>query len=1316
MRNLQLRHALTQNLSLSGKNSRICSDIDSGNVYVVSGNIIVTIGNDGDVTETVVGELNNEGGELLSLVFLSEYQSLCIGKKSGDILLYDVSSGKVEAVGCVSGGIVAMQWSPDFELVVIVSGEEKLLLMTKDFDPISEKGLHPSEFGECIPITAGWGSKETQFHGSEGKQAAKVEARPPDPAFPWDDKQPRVSWRGDGQYYITSCISPAGGNRKLRVWSRDGSLQYTGEDMNGLEQALCWKPSGSVIASTQRLPNKHMVVFFEKNGLNHGGFQLPFGPKEFQVKEVSWSPDSTVLAVVGSTFPSGDESVPSTVDMVLLYTMKNYHWYLKQTLRFEPSTQGQLADLHWDESSALTLHVISAAGQYWRYAWSWAVHRSQCGTEDSTAGVAVIDGDCVLATLFKVAVVPPPMCSYRLKTAANIDQVAFGVGQRGDDFVVALHDQRSVVFVLQNPGSFVKTPSESCTFQLECAGGRNGFTVTSLTPEHYGPYRIEFDGIEAPEHSLSLHHWTWPSENHLLCVCTSEASHRLLRVDISHGEQTRLVAKLLCTLEDSVLTLCTSLDGSVICLQYQDGSCATLTADGTLAPWLRSDGTQLKLPKPCPTVAVCEVLKRPTVIGLSQRFELFCNDVKICDDCTSFRLHGKFLLLTTHRHILRCLLLDFDLAGLLNGGSIEALNDAPRELENGSLLVTSVPDNGRVVLQLPRGNLETISPRVLVLDRVCEHLDRGEYGDAFLLMKINRINLNLLCDHDPSAFLGNLTEFVQQVKEPTDLNVFLSGLTDKDVSVTMYASAYRARKRVPFAFKRSKRDEVCDAMRSVLEQLDYDRYLLSILTCHAKKTEPELDEALSKIYKLKGAGNKAGITCEAALKYLFYLVDTKDLFDVALGTYNFDIVLMVAEKSQKDPKEYVPFLNKLNKLEPNYRHFTIDMHLERYKKALKNISLCGPAHFDECLKLIKSQRLYTAALNLFPEGSQENKEVWGIYGDYLFEKKHHEEAGLVYQRCGKLEKALRAFETCLSWSLMLTVACQLNYNHDSLQALASRAVEALLLAKRYKEAAEICETFLKDEDKTLQILLDAHMWDTALSKIHHFGRVELVERLWKPAVRSEHESLLDTVNSLAGTWSKHVARLMLVRELKAKQEELGEGDVDDGAFSDVASVTSRTVGGSVTGSSAISGSIATMRTSRNRKKQERKKYVLKEGSRYEDLALVIALGEVLSSADKLQEECRDLLRALVLCGLDQEARSLQHAFSVLLESIQADTVRVWPPETADSSLPLGPHSSSTLIAEAVQKQKIVEHVISDPALRRPPVLRSGTSWKLQMLS
>ena len=38
---------------------------------------------------------------------------------------------------------------------------------------------------------------------------------------------------------------------------------------------------------------------------------------------------------------------------------------------------------------------------------------------------------------------------------------------------------------------------------------------------------------------------------------------------------------------------------------------------------------------------------------------------------------------------------------------------------------------------------------------------------------------------------------------------------------------------------------------------------------------------------------------EAALKYILYLVDVNHLFDIALGLYDFEICLMVAQKSQK---------------------------------------------------------------------------------------------------------------------------------------------------------------------------------------------------------------------------------------------------------------------------------------------------------------------------------------------------------------------------------------------------------------------------------
>jgi elongator complex protein 1 len=42
------------------------------------------------------------------------------------------------------------------------------------------------------------------------------------------------------------------------------------------------------------------------------------------------------------------------------------------------------------------------------------------------------------------------------------------------------------------------------------------------------------------------------------------------------------------------------------------------------------------------------------------------------------------------------------------------------------------------------------------------------------------------------------------------------------------------------------------------------------------------------------------------------------LYDVALTTYDFELVTLVATQTQKDPKEYVPYLQKLKKMETYY--------------------------------------------------------------------------------------------------------------------------------------------------------------------------------------------------------------------------------------------------------------------------------------------------------------------------------------------------------------------------------------------------------------
>lgn len=43
----------------------------------------------------------------------------------------------------------------------------------------------------------------------------------------------------------------------------------------------------------------------------------------------------------------------------------------------------------------------------------------------------------------------------------------------------------------------------------------------------------------------------------------------------------------------------------------------------------------------------------------------------------------------------------------------------------------------------------------------------------------------------------------------------------------------------------------------------------------------------------------------------------------------------------QDPKEYLPFLNNLRKMEKNFQRFTIDKYLRRYSQAIKHLSLCG---------------------------------------------------------------------------------------------------------------------------------------------------------------------------------------------------------------------------------------------------------------------------------------------------------------------------------------------------------------------------------------
>jgi len=159
------------------------------------------------------------------------------------------------------------------------------------------------------------------------------------------------------------------------------------------------------------------------------------------------------------------------------------------------------------------------------------------------------------------------------------------------------------------------------------------------------------------------------------------------------------------------------------------------------------------------------------------------------------------------------------------------------------------------------------------------------------------------------------------------------------------------------------------------------------------------------------ANSQTSISACDALKYLLHFINIDELYDIALGMYDFELAMFIASKSSKDPKEYVVVLNSLKKLEildENYMKYSINMYLKRYESALEFLAK-DLTKFDECLDLIRSQELYTMAIKSFKKNTTQHEKIAEIYGEFLSSKHKYIEAGMMFHRSGNLRKALKYF-------------------------------------------------------------------------------------------------------------------------------------------------------------------------------------------------------------------------------------------------------------------------------------------------------------------
>ncbi|XP_046559311.1 LOW QUALITY PROTEIN: putative elongator complex protein 1 [Haliotis rubra] len=1272
-----------------------------------------------------------------------------------------------------------MAWSPDLEVLVLATGDETLIMMTREFDPITEVSQHPQDTGEAALVDVGWGKKETQFHGSEGKAAAQEKAKAYSSATSWDDRRPRISWRGDGQFFVVSSISPHTGGRQLHVWTRDCSHHSSSEPVDGLEQTLAWRPSGSLVACSHMRPNKHDVVFFEKNGLRHGEFTLPFPVNKVKVREVLWNMESTVLAVwceemCPDRLNQHPEHLP--VSYVQLWTVNNYHWYLKQSLQF-PAAQ-RVLDVQWDPEHGYRMHIVCSGAQYLQYTWSWVTCHSFGKSADDLATVTAIDGHKVLVTPMRQMVVPPPLSAFQLELPAPGSQVTFGPTGLSNDIAVMLSDERLAVYHLQEEAK----DASDASVKVGAAGG-TGFSVQCRRHSLQGVYSFDY-ASEIVTFPLHMHHLTWISPDcFLFCGLDTGNTHSVLyRAQLATD---KLTVRSSLHVENLVHRYSCQYGDSVVAVQLCDGTVLRyLTDDDSLLPWNMESGQDLQLSHACNQMSVCLIGGEEVVLGLTDRYRFYVNDKEIASNCTSFAVHDEFLLLTTLSHTCRCISRHTRVRDLpsLSDGKAHPFDESVRRVERGSRIVTVVPEDTKLVLQMPRGNLEVIHPRALVLSAVRKYLDRQQYKDAFLAMRKHRINMNLMYDHDPQMFCDHIQLFVSQVEAVNHLNLFLTDLQEEDVTITMYTAAYN-RHSQPDSQVTSKVDRVCDCVREALTHMDRDKRDLM------KEDDP--DAITLPRHRPDCETRKEGVTvtAEETLKYLLFLVDVNELYDVALGSYDFDLVLMVAEKSQKDPKEYIPFLNKLRRMEDNYRRFAIDQHLRRFRKALQHIAGCGDDKFQECLTFVEEHKLYGDALKLFAPGTSQFKQLATLYGNYLCEKNRSDEAGVMYIKAEEWELALEAFTACNNWRQMFCLTVKLGYSSEKEAEIARQCARQLQSMKNFNDAAVVFERYAEDVEEAIVCLIEGALWEEALRMMHQHRRTDFIETNLKTALLECHEQHLETLEEYRDNFEKHKKRLSVVREQREKQKlEILDGDVpcnnmDSDLFSDTSSATGASLQSSHYSYNSQRSTVISRRTGVNiempsdtvdvtisvsarrptgqslreethgtvserrptgqslrgdprdslcstyepiplfktllqeQEEGDKLRWSLKEGSQYEDCALIDALAKIITAVDSLKEEVNSLMRALVQFHYDALALSLHQQLDSFLTLIDKSIPCIWLEESLQDAHPiLGPNMTSNAIAQAMQQNSSSNtREQKDPVLMAPPKRRKDVRWRLHMV-
>lgn len=972
-----------------------------------------------------------------------------------------------------------------------------------------------------------------------------------------------ITWRGDGKYFATlgvpcnsSCM------QKLMVWERDsGTLHSSSQPKAFMQGSIDWMPSGAKIASVcdRRAEGRPpQVVFFERNGLERNSFTLD-GPVEATVETVKWNCDSELLAACVAC---------SEYDAVKIWYFSNNHWYLKQEIRFQKEDGVRF---QWDPTKPLSLICWTVSGRVvaYRFAWFSAV------TETSTA--LVVDGSTLLVTPLAISLMPPPMALFIFKFRASVRDLSFLSNNLKNLLAAYLCDGSLCV---------IELPETDNWDQLE--GNEVGVENCSLDLK--------------PDNLLYL---SWLDTHTLLGI----SNFTLQEIEVACSEN-MLPGGVCSSGWHAKLTKKTSIEHPVVSMQLNPakvGSAFLQINGGTVLEYpsnnLKRSVDSFAFPSTCPWMrsALCHEngSYRVLLLGLDETGRLYYGKKTICTNCTSFSFYNgghsdqaasaTHFLFTTKQDILfvvdiREILIDSLEHKLESYNSNSYKGKEGRDhvtvWERGAKLIGVLHgDEAGAILQTNRGNLECIYPRKLVLSSIVSALSQKRFRDALIMVRRHRIDFNVIVDYcGLKSFVKSASEFVTQVNNLGHITEFVCSVKKENVIDKLY-KAYISSSSGDESSE-NKVTSVLTAVRKALEEKlpESPSRELCILTTLARSEPPLLEEALKRIKAVRelelarvdDAKRQTYPSSEESLKHLLWLTDPESVFNAALGLYDLNLVAIVALNSQKDPKEFIPYLKGLGQLSPAVMRYTIDLRLGRNESALKNIFSAGYTYWDNFMKLLNANpSLFPLGLELVTN-SGKRQEVLEAWGDYLYEEKSFEHAATTYLCCKLYNKSMKAYRECGDWRGVFTVAGLMQLQKPQVVSLASELCEEFQAMGKPGEAARVSLEYCNDVEKGVGYFIVAREWEEALRIAYLHGREELVEEVREAALECG-SSLLSEYEEGSVKLGKYVARYLAVRQrrlvLEAKIRSEEDGVVNAGeddtaseistSFSEMSAYTTR---------------------------------------------------------------------------------------------------------------------------------------------------------------